>query len=268
MIVYKYLRPDRIDVLENEEIRFTQPALLNDPFESMPNISSYKELQMEKAIREFEELTGESASPALIQNLVARAGIDDIMRTFSMNFGVLSLVKTKRNLLMWAHYTDSHQGFCVGFDSENLFFKYGKGYSIYGLREVIYKKERQIIPKMELSSLFEEEGVEKTYNYFFNTKSKDWDYEEEIRLVALLKYADRKLPGENGNDICLFKFPRECVKEVIFGYNSHHYRRQAIADLVATKYPHVGLFEAVLSETNFDFDIVPYVPHQAANTLD
>lgn len=35
MIVYKYLRPERIDVLKNSLIRFTQPAALNDPFESL-----------------------------------------------------------------------------------------------------------------------------------------------------------------------------------------------------------------------------------------
>jgi len=30
--VYKYLSPDRIDVLENLSIRFTQARYLNDPF--------------------------------------------------------------------------------------------------------------------------------------------------------------------------------------------------------------------------------------------
>ena len=37
MIVYKYLQPERIDVLENGMIRFSQPHDLNDPFET--NIS-------------------------------------------------------------------------------------------------------------------------------------------------------------------------------------------------------------------------------------
>lgn len=39
MKVYKYLSPDRIDVLENLSIRFTQAKYLNDPFESLPFIS-------------------------------------------------------------------------------------------------------------------------------------------------------------------------------------------------------------------------------------
>src|SRR5260370_37668198 len=35
-IAYKYLHPDRLDVLKNGLIRFTQAAALNDPFESTP----------------------------------------------------------------------------------------------------------------------------------------------------------------------------------------------------------------------------------------
>ncbi|HTO15222.1 MAG TPA: DUF2971 domain-containing protein [Edaphocola sp.] len=39
MKVFKYLIPERIDVLENMSIRFTQAKYLNDPFESLPFIS-------------------------------------------------------------------------------------------------------------------------------------------------------------------------------------------------------------------------------------
>jgi len=39
MKVFKYLAPDRIDILENKNIRFTQAKYLNDPFESLPFIS-------------------------------------------------------------------------------------------------------------------------------------------------------------------------------------------------------------------------------------
>jgi hypothetical protein len=35
-ILYKYVRPERIDILLNKRIRFTQPCFLNDPFEFAP----------------------------------------------------------------------------------------------------------------------------------------------------------------------------------------------------------------------------------------
>lgn len=36
MYLYKYLNPDRVDVLKQRRIRFTQPSALNDPFEFKP----------------------------------------------------------------------------------------------------------------------------------------------------------------------------------------------------------------------------------------
>lgn len=39
-MLFKYLEPDRIDVLDSNLIRFTQPADFNDPFEFKPVIST------------------------------------------------------------------------------------------------------------------------------------------------------------------------------------------------------------------------------------
>lgn len=40
MTLFKYIRPERIDVIQNLEIRFTQPDALNDPFELRPHFES------------------------------------------------------------------------------------------------------------------------------------------------------------------------------------------------------------------------------------
>lgn len=40
MTLVKYIRPERLDVVRNLEIRFTQPDALNDPFELQPHIDS------------------------------------------------------------------------------------------------------------------------------------------------------------------------------------------------------------------------------------
>ena len=36
--LYKYLGPNRTDVLRDGRIRYTQPSLFNDPFESRPHV--------------------------------------------------------------------------------------------------------------------------------------------------------------------------------------------------------------------------------------
>ena len=43
MILYKYLPPERIDVIQNCKIRFTQYGDFNDPFELNANITKLAE---------------------------------------------------------------------------------------------------------------------------------------------------------------------------------------------------------------------------------
>ncbi|MCG8762475.1 hypothetical protein G1K46_06955 [Tenacibaculum finnmarkense] len=44
-LYYKYLHNKRTDYLENENLRFTQPLDLNDPFECLPQKPSYDECE-------------------------------------------------------------------------------------------------------------------------------------------------------------------------------------------------------------------------------
>ncbi len=39
--LYKYVVPERIDILQNGLIRFTQPMYFNDPFELYPSIKNF-----------------------------------------------------------------------------------------------------------------------------------------------------------------------------------------------------------------------------------
>ena len=60
IILYKYLTPERIDILENLKIRFTQPKYFNDPFDSIYDIKTLvtqemiqKNFDIEKVCDEF-----------------------------------------------------------------------------------------------------------------------------------------------------------------------------------------------------------------------
>src|ERR1051326_1348432 len=147
MLVYKYLHPDRIDVLDNSAIRFTQPAALNDPFEIMPRFNLYKEYIREELIRGFRQTYRvdlptqiESMLPSIIDEQLA-----ELKKQWGEYFGILSLTKKNNNALRWAHYADSHRGFVVGFDSDSPFFKPGNGKARDGLREVKYAADRGVV---------------------------------------------------------------------------------------------------------------------------
>jgi hypothetical protein len=49
MIVYKYGTAERIDVLRNRRLRFTQADALNDPFEINPCLSEFNKGSIEYA---------------------------------------------------------------------------------------------------------------------------------------------------------------------------------------------------------------------------
>ena len=90
-MLFKYLPPERIDVLRESKIRFTPLLSLNDPFEHSMKIGEY-----EYAIQ-----------PGLCTNATR----------------FVSLSRNNTNILMWSHYADSHKGFCIGFSRQNNYFK-------------------------------------------------------------------------------------------------------------------------------------------------
>ena len=51
MKLYKYVSLERIDILENSLLRFTQPSTFNDPFEMKPIFGSFMQDETE-----YEEL--------------------------------------------------------------------------------------------------------------------------------------------------------------------------------------------------------------------
>ena len=47
--IYKYFRPERVDVLKGLRIRFASPATFNDPFEVCPRFDTFAEQEADKA---------------------------------------------------------------------------------------------------------------------------------------------------------------------------------------------------------------------------
>jgi hypothetical protein len=205
MPYYKYLRPERIDVLNNLKIRFTQVSALNDPFEYFPAVSSsdrdpFKEIEFQRRIRSITEST----------------------------LGILCLSKTPSNILMWSHYAASHSGFLIEFDSNH-------GYFNHGTSEVRYSHNR---PRMLAKA-----GDQATD--IFYTKGIDWRYEKEVRKVKYLHQRIRRLSNGHSiiegdpaaiDDpllIHLCDFPKDAVTGIALGWKSTPVLQTAVADALA-----------------------------------
>lgn len=263
MILYKYLQPARLDVLKHKTIRFTQPGDFNDPFEFRPRIqaaASEEEVRtyvennfehlVEQELAKYGGLTQSLPQVALKESLLAqKARLPELFRLLepqmlqkvsslldsflNQNVGVLCLSEVRDSILMWGHYTDNHHGFVVGFDSNHSFFsKRRSEHDEFGfLRRVDYQRQR---PHVVLSDT--------TSPAWFQTKSEQWVYEKEWRIVRVLSEAEHRI-DRTPFPVYLFQFPTEAVLEIIIGMHSPRSAVQEIRSLVSG-FPRAALLKA------------------------
>ena len=263
MVLYKYLTPARLDVIERCMIRFTQPAAFNDPFEFRPCIESaisqahfreYVEQNFDEILKrelnEYPILSSllpyestvellrplKSRIPELFQLLQPKylpsisSAIDS---AFNKNVGVLCLSEVRDSLLMWGHYTENHEGFLIGFDQGHPFFSIRRGPDDeFGfLRQVKYCRDRPSV------TLADTTGTE-----WFETKSEEWAYEREWRMMRVLHDAECRLDAAP-YPICLFSFPIDAVAEIIIGLRSSRELRNRLTSL-STGFPKAKVLQA------------------------
>ncbi len=257
MILYKYLHPDRVDVLTNKMIRFTQPTIFNDPFETELNIKRFASEEYTRKV--YDELLEKKLSsvPKEFRQYVRKIMEKDESReclnkkmgdllpqskevikdTIAKNVGILSLTEEKNNLLMWSHYAFSHTGFVIGFDSQNEFLNFRRseqdefGY----LKKVQYKQNRPSLNFAEMNS----EDV-------FFTKSIHWAYEKEWRILQILDNADYK-----DDPIYLFKFQTAAVKEIILGDKIADSEKNNILKIINANYDYVTIYQSKIDESEY-----------------
>lgn len=279
MILYKYLTPDRIDVLQNCMVRYTQPEAFNDPFEVKPYITKI-DAEEDEACSQFEEcllkLLRETCEkqPKHVQDKLSydallklaqevigpdfKKAFYDFMEMltpmirstwtekFTNTFGIFSLTEKPDNLLMWAHYAASHEGFVIGFDSDQPCFheKNRPGDELHHIRKVEYRENRPALAFSEIS------GTE-----ILMIKSTQWSYEQEWRIIRHLQEAN-KIIQAHPYPIHLFQFPSAAVSEIILGCRMNEEKREDITKiLMSDSFRHVQIHQAKSDEIEFKLQI-------------
>lgn len=246
MKLFKYFPPERETFFEDGLIRLTQPMFLNDPFEcvpKMPNVEDFKFALLTELDKLDSTLPGISnfAIPEweIINHDFLNEKIRKAQESLNRELGIFSLSKYWNNVLMWSHYAQNHQGFCLEFDCNHEFFKDhfsdgGKRYKI--MKSVVYSSIR---PNIRMST-----ETPLSYDIFI-TKNNKWKYEHEVRLFVSLNQAD-VIKGEN---IYLFKVPNSAVKSVIIGANAKNELKEKIIQF--GKLHTIKTYEIVVSNESF-----------------
>lgn len=276
MILYKYLSPERIDVLANCKFRYSQPGALNDPFEvklSFGKLASdseainlfnekfpveleefYKshprELRRKLSFKEFQKKSQYLIPAALAQYMKNLDELTPVVREqatqfMDENIGIFSLTQTSINKLMWSHYADSHKGFIIGFDVTHPYFNQKKsdvdefGY----LRKVEYRNNRPSLPMVE------HEGTD-----VLLIKSREWEYEEEWRIIRPLREAD-EVRDFKPYSIYLFNFPTDTIREVILGCKMSGDKKNELIGLIKLKFDDVSIYQAELNVQDYNIGL-------------
>jgi hypothetical protein len=168
----------------------------------------------------------------------------DASKNINSKIGILSFSRRWDSSLMWAHYTVSHKGFCIGFDAEDTFFsEFKKMDDIEKIfQPVIYSSDRVQVPIIE--------GKEINIEVLLR-KSKDWEYEEEERLILTFDQAKTKIESLPF-DIHLYEVPHRLIKEIIMGANISDSNSVLIKDFCTAE--NIDLYQSQISETKFAMD--------------
>ena len=271
MILYKYLAPERVDVLQKSHIRYTQPILFNDPFESRPFFSFGSIDWLQQALNgEIEEGKLGEGKAAQAVKAIESVGLEDAEEVIRLlfwfacagMFGILSLTEKPDNLLMWAHYARSHEGYVIGFNVEHEYFTHlidvDNAISEFGKVKYSIERPRKISERLDIADI-----------YF--TKSLEWEYEQEWRIIRPFDFKRMKdlsdIIDSKLLPIFLFAFPPACVESVIIGCNASEETKSTIKGVLSERieYRHVMLYEAEIHKQEFRLVIKEMRPNNSFN---
>jgi len=238
-VVYKYFDFDENfkKTLENGYLWFSYPHTFNDPFEFRLQVK--KDLRDEEILEFFElykkhahnskEEIGDDFNKVLFmyrQN--PDQFIDYFLKPFIAHvdkFGVCCFSKTNKNILMWSHYANKHKGLVLEFKEKLLdksIYEMNDSINMTVMDQISYSNEFPTI-KISSSLLNVSEEIRKVVF----TKSKDWKYEQEIRIIS----------PRNGEHL----FDRNCLNAVYFGHKFSDENKKEIAFLLNNYFPNQNI---------------------------
>src|ERR1700693_6285270 len=200
--LYHYQRfdPDhRSTVLRDKKIYCSDPSSVNDPWDFQPWFDYRPILNNPDNIERMLALFRSTAGAALLDNPIRPIFEDRIRRSpeelrefveaFSRRLAetlckrrIYCLTPFSNSTLMWSHYALNHPGICLEFNVNNDLFRTA--------RPVTY---RSTYPEWTL------QDTEDQVMQLVLTKSMDWQYEREFRLIGSPSHSDGvplKLDGD------------------------------------------------------------------------
>lgn len=211
MPYFKYMGVNASDkFLDDQTVRFCQPNEYNDPFELTPEFRLKEELSLpnkklgidltggKPKFEKYEILDPELSdyNYHLNSNLVA-----EVSKLVGCTCFSYSEVSIPVNLLMWAHYAESHKGIAIQLKESSAL--------IQNMSPVVYRKKRPIINGKYISE------SEVIFARDLYVKSDHWKYESEYRLSRKFDDCSEVSDGVFVSNISPFD-----IERIVLGVNA------------------------------------------------
>ena len=170
--------------------------------------------------------------------------IDKIQNDFR-GYGVFCTSKNKNSLLMWSHYADHHRGVVFEFIPDELrasALLISRPVKYMRERPLIYRTPEDLIRNAIMTPLLD--SVKHMTESPIYTKSVEWEYEEEYRLII-----PRFIPAGKTNEMMCF-YPEELIA-VYFGCRIDEEQKKQLATLAKSINPKTQFYRAVMARREY-----------------
>jgi len=218
--LYKYraFNEFSLQMLITETAWFAKPSSFNDPFDCGILIDEERmEESIQTAITEAYARNGVREEEIPRHELEIKQEDKEAFYSYRnsvnitiQNTGIFSLSEVNNDVLMWAHYADSHKGFCIEYSRspDNILGKTAE--------PVLYQEE---LPSLSASAVTSRNGS--GINSLWLTKSSHWRYEREWRILS----------HKGGNS---HEFPCR-IASIILGLNMNRENRYTIRRIMKNR---------------------------------
>lgn len=249
--LYKYTPHNndsrKYEIITKSQLWFSKVESFNDPIDSKLD---YRQDYSPEEIREYWEnfLKNKPEHPQTITQILHNWGsntsfVQQQNRVFEdgrSKLGVLCFSKNPENILMWSHYANNHKGIVYEFKPSLFTDKRTSSFTAFPYK-VNYPKDKSYEP---LSYTLTGDAKKEQFAYELLTKAKDWEYEEEYRMIDF---------ENSGNKT----FKKDSLISIIFGVRTSDVEID-IMKCLCKKYGlcHIQFKKAKFKDGKFEIEIV------------
>ena len=232
-------------MIGNSDLQFTNATQLNDPFDCHPSLIDH-----ERNIDENSHWPKEWLMKKEI-NAATNLRNDTWLCSFSKIFD---------SMLMWSHYCRNHSGVCIGIDIEKAIESMPGCCGEILLKP--YTLDVQYLDTLAPSYTFK---PFEPYYHQLATKAKDWEYEQEVRLIISKPnpeygaFTPEQAKRDNPDKVWdwreirhYFPISGECFESIYFGINTPEEDKQKLINYARQKLnPNIKIYQMQVDDTAF-----------------